>query len=197
MDGQWGVVAVAGDNDEGVVEIAVHQCHRIDDEGDVGGVFSGDIVKLLLRFYGQPVESRLPVFQALLLPVAIGALDHNTTVIGYGADDIFQPGKLSVVRIDQQDDIFQFSPRFSLACKNLYLLPDHPADARYRVTGVLYIIANPQKETTDFVENLQYRPLGLFWRGSGTVESIAGEKMRSAPDRGAWPVRYWMQRERV
>ena len=106
-DGQRREIAVAGDNGEGVVNSPVQQVHGVDDQGHIRGVFPGDIVELLFRLDGQAFQLVLPVFQGLLLPVAVGPLYHDAAIGGDLPDHSLQFGKLGVVRVDQQRDFFQ------------------------------------------------------------------------------------------
>ena len=57
LDGQRGIVAVAGHDDEGVVNIRVQKLDGVNDQGHIRRVFAGNIIKLLLGFDGQTLAN--------------------------------------------------------------------------------------------------------------------------------------------
>ena len=107
MDGERRVIAVARDDDEGIIDLAVQQLDRVDHERHIRGVLAGDIVKLLLGLDGQALDLALPALERLLLPVAVGALDHDAPVGRYLPDDCLESSGFCIVCINQHDDALQ------------------------------------------------------------------------------------------
>ena len=105
MDGERGIVAVAGNQNEAVIDALVQKLDRIDDHCHIGRVLAGHVVKLLLRFDGQALDLALPALEVILFPVAVGALDHDAAQGIDLLNDRLQLGKLGVVGVDQHGDL--------------------------------------------------------------------------------------------
>ena len=109
LDGQRGIVAVAGNDDEGVVNIRVQKLDGVNDQGHIRRVFAGNIIKLLLGLDGQTLDGRFPVFQGVLSPVAIRPLDNDAPPSGDLAQNIGHFGELRVVGVDHDRDFLKFT----------------------------------------------------------------------------------------
>ena len=91
----------------------MQQIHGSDDHGDVGRVFAGNVVKLLLGADGEALELRLPVFQRVLAPVAVGFFHNDAAVGRHLVQHGFKFGQLRVVGIDQDGDFLKV---FHICC---------------------------------------------------------------------------------
>src|SRR5690606_37853416 len=98
---QPGEVAVAGDDAEAVQVAAVHQVHRVDDQGAVGGVLAGGVVELLDRGDRVGQQPVLPPAQVAGGPVAVGAAHAGVAVLGDLRQQRGQGGGVAVVGVDQ------------------------------------------------------------------------------------------------
>ena len=90
----------------------MQQIHGSDDHGDVGCVFAGNVVKLLFGADGEALELRLPVFQRVLAPVAVGFFHDDAAVGRHLVQHGLQLGQLRVVRVDEHGDFLEIFHRY-------------------------------------------------------------------------------------
>lgn len=102
--GQWGVVAVAGDQGEHVWSNDVVEVDGVDYEREVGGVLALHRVGLLDRAEAASVQFGVPAAQGRLEPVAVGAANLNQTLLGEHSEYLIEAVQCGVVGINEERD---------------------------------------------------------------------------------------------
>ena len=103
------VIRIGRDETEPVHYGGVHDVHRVDDHGAVGGVLADGVAELLNGLERVEVQRLFPRVHAVRRPVAVDAADGDLSVPTRFHEHLGKQGRLRVVAVNEDGDFISKS----------------------------------------------------------------------------------------